>query len=254
MAGWPGVRTGSRRRIGPGGTAARVAVGGWFVSSVILGRVRAGSVNTPPVLLGLVGFPAVVLAWHWWRVRRSPTPFQYTSPLSFSVNAIIFFALWLTWWYAPPLRITSDAALTFYGMSMLVAALNGDDGCEVLAISNWILRRDDQVGCALFFPVDHAETRLREAKRAGQGRLPARLSSIRRTSMSGNTAARTTAPINQIRGPQSADPATSRKAFKVANISATGVIHCGITSKLPRRASRRRTATKPSGRMMKTSR
>jgi hypothetical protein len=27
----------------------------------------------------------------------------------------------------------------------------------VLAVSNWLLRRGDQVGCLLFAPIDHAE-------------------------------------------------------------------------------------------------
>jgi hypothetical protein len=132
-------------------------MGLWFVGSVIIGHLRAPSFHPASILLGLLGFPAVVIAWHWWRIHRRPEPFQYTSPLSFGVNAAIFFVLWLTWWYAPALRITSDAALTFYGMSMLAAALLGYDGCEVLAISNAVLRRNDQIGCALFFPIDYVE-------------------------------------------------------------------------------------------------
>jgi hypothetical protein len=159
------------RRIGPWGTAGRLAVAAWFLGSVIRGHLRPGSLNLPPILLGLFGFPAIVLAWHWWRIRRNPRSFEYTSPLAFGVNALIFFALYLTWWYAPRLRITSDAALVFYGMSMLVAALIGYDGCEVLAISNWILRRDDQVGCALFIGVDYLEAR-RRARHSPPARTP----------------------------------------------------------------------------------
>ena len=37
------------------------------------------------------------------------------------------------------------------------AALRGYAGCEVLAMSNWLLGRDDQVGCALFWPLDQLE-------------------------------------------------------------------------------------------------
>ena len=58
-----------------------------------------------------------------------------------------------------PISVTSDAALLFYGASMLLAALRGYAGCEVLAVSNWLLGRDDQVGCLLFWPIDHAERR-----------------------------------------------------------------------------------------------
>jgi hypothetical protein len=43
------------------------------------------------------------------------------------------------------------------GASMWLAALRGYAGCEVLAASNWLLGRDDQVGCAVFWPVDQLE-------------------------------------------------------------------------------------------------
>ncbi len=54
---------------------------------------------------------------------------------------------------------TRDATLVFLGVSMLLAALRGYGSCESLAISNWLLRRNDQVGCLLFSPVDRLETR-----------------------------------------------------------------------------------------------
>ena len=46
-------------------------------------------------------------------------------------------ALYLTPIYLPVLAITSDAALIFYGFSMLLAAVRGYRGCELLAVSNW---------------------------------------------------------------------------------------------------------------------
>ena len=51
----------------------------------------------------------------------------------------------------------SDAVLIFYGLSMLLAALRGYGGCESLAISNWLLKRDDQIGCLVFTPIDYTE-------------------------------------------------------------------------------------------------
>jgi hypothetical protein len=68
-------------------------------------------------------------------------------------------ALYSTWWYAPAVSVLSDATLVFFGTTMLVAAARGYAGCEALAISNWMLRRDDQVGCLLFEPIDRAERR-----------------------------------------------------------------------------------------------
>lgn len=67
--------------------------------------------------------------------------------------------LYATPWYAPSLGFTSDAALIFYGASMLLAAARGYAGCEVLAVPNWLLRRDDQVGCVVFAPADALERR-----------------------------------------------------------------------------------------------
>jgi hypothetical protein len=62
--------------------------------------------------------------------------------------------MYATTWYAPPIAVLSDAALVFFGTTMLVAAVRGDAGCEVLAISNWVLRRSDHVGCLLFGTID----------------------------------------------------------------------------------------------------
>jgi hypothetical protein len=47
----------------------------------------------------------------------------------------------------------------FLGLSMLVAAVRGDAGCEVLAFPNALLRRRDRVGCVIFTPIDAAEAR-----------------------------------------------------------------------------------------------
>ncbi|SDN32316.1 hypothetical protein SAMN04488074_14622 [Lentzea albidocapillata subsp. violacea] len=85
------------------------------------------------------------------------------------VNLGVFFALYLTCWYAPPIDVLSDAALLFYDSSMLLAAARGYAGCEVLAVSNWLLHCHDQIGCMPFWPIDALETRHRptEVRDAG---------------------------------------------------------------------------------------
>ena len=42
---------------------------------------------------------------------------------------------------------------------MVLAALRGYAGCELLALSNWLLRRSDQIACAVFTPIDSVELR-----------------------------------------------------------------------------------------------
>jgi hypothetical protein len=135
-----------RRQIGGIGTTVRVVLGLVFLVlgvtgahvSFIHGQVRSGF-DPLSVAIGLVGFPAVVLAWQWLRARVAPTRLQATGPLSTAINMLVLLALLLTPFYAPPLSFTSVAALVFYGASMLLAALRGYSGCEVTAISNWIL-------------------------------------------------------------------------------------------------------------------
>jgi len=152
------VRASAGRRIGVVGTVVRLVVGGLLVGSVLYGH-WSGGFHVAPWLLGLVGFPAVLLGWQWWRSRRRPGRLEATGPVGHAVNLAVVLALYLTFWYAPALSVTSDAALLFYGSSMLLAAARGYAGCEVLAVSNWLLRRDDQVGCVVFSPVDHLERR-----------------------------------------------------------------------------------------------
>jgi hypothetical protein len=143
--------TGRPRGIGPAGTTARVIVGGLLLGSVAQGHVARGF-HLSSWVLGLVGFPVLLLAGQWLRARRTPTQLRATGAVGHALNLVVFLALYL-------LDFTSDAALIFYGASMLLAALRGYAGCEVLAVSNWLLRRDDQVGCAVFWPVDQLERR-----------------------------------------------------------------------------------------------
>jgi hypothetical protein len=78
----------------------------------------------------------------------------WQAALSFVLSIALPVALYLTGWFVPPLWFTSDATLIFVGGSLLFAALRGDAGCEFLALSNWLLRRSDQMACAVFTPID----------------------------------------------------------------------------------------------------
>ena len=159
-----------RRQIGRIGTSARVVVGLLLLSDglvgsqvyLIHGQVRTGF-EPLSVALGLIVFPAALLAWQWLRTRTVTTRIQATGPVGTTINIVVFLALVLTPVYAPSLSFTSNAALVFYGASMLLAALRGYGGCEVLAVSNWVLRRDDQIGCLVLSPVDDFERRLKSA-------------------------------------------------------------------------------------------
>ena len=103
--------TGRRRAIGPLGTTARVLVGGLLVGSVTWGHLTRGF-HLSIWLLGLVGFPTLLVAGQWLRARRIPTPLRATGPAAHALNVAVFVVLYL-------LGPTSDAAsLTSPGHGM----------------------------------------------------------------------------------------------------------------------------------------
>ena len=139
-----------RRQIGPVGTLARLAGAGALIwVAVGLGN----GVQWWDAALGFAAFPGVVLAAQWLRLRYTRGQLQATEGLGFCLVMGAAAALLAV-------DATRDAAALFFGSSLVLAAARGYAGCEVLAVSNWLLRRDDHVGCLLFSPLDAAEARL----------------------------------------------------------------------------------------------
>jgi hypothetical protein len=160
----PGRVARRSRAIGPAGTAARILLGGYMVGSVIEVEIRDGF--TPMLwALGVIAFPGILLAGQWGWARRGGRQLHATGPIAHVITLGAFMALTLIPEYNRTIDVTGDAAVIFLGTSMLLAAARGYAGCEVLAISNWLLRRDDQVGCIVFAPVDLVESRRRRYER-----------------------------------------------------------------------------------------
>ena len=146
----------SSRAIGPAGTIARVILGLIFIALAFL----TGEFVWWSVPLGLVGFPAILLVAQRLRLRWVPGRLEAIGQLGFCLNVLIAVPFFI-------IPFTRAAAFLFYGASMLLAAARGYAGCEITAISNWVLRRDDQVGCVIFSPIDAAEASARgEGSRA----------------------------------------------------------------------------------------
>lgn len=135
------------RAIGPVGTYARAAAG---VAAIALAFINGLAWWAVP--LGLIVGPFAVTVGHAWLIRRYPSALRGLDQGGACATALLV---------APFLIIpyTSDATWLWLGASMLLAAARGYAGCEVLAISNWLLRRDDTIGCLLFTPIDQAEAR-----------------------------------------------------------------------------------------------
>lgn len=143
---------GHSRAIGRVGTLARILMGLALLAAGIV--AGGGWIAWWQVALGLVGLPAALTAAQLTRVSFTRQRLSFTDHFAACLNCAVLVALL-------SLSATRDATLVFLGASLLLAALRGYSGCESLAISNWLLRRNDQVGCLLFSPLDHLEARHR---------------------------------------------------------------------------------------------
>ena len=125
----------SARSIGAFGTTARGVLGAGMIYLAFSGE----GVQWREALIGFAVFPAALMLFIWLRLRRTREPLRATGLMGFMLNngiVIVFLII-------PFLR---DSPLLFYGASMLLAAVRGDGGCEVFALSNWLLRRNDEAG------------------------------------------------------------------------------------------------------------
>jgi hypothetical protein len=162
------VTGGPDREIGPIGTASR-AVGGLIaiVVPIALSGIGWWDVGAALVALPLVTMALSALVTAGYE-RYAPESLARrhsicSGPACVLGASVVGVAIALT--IATP--VSDVALLSFVGVSMLVAALRGYAGCEVLAIPNAITGRRDQIGCVLYTPIDAAEAK-GKAGRPGQ--------------------------------------------------------------------------------------
>ena len=143
-----------QRRIGPIGTTSRV-LGGLALLYLALsdGGRLAWDLRWYEVALGLVALPALMLGLGLAASRFGSGPVRFTGPIALAVNAALGVALFAT-------QYTAGGAALFVGTTLIVAAWLAQPGCELSVLSNAILRRDDQIGCFVFTPIDELERRL----------------------------------------------------------------------------------------------
>jgi hypothetical protein len=139
------------RRIGPIGTGSRLLVAAALLYLAFFKGTSWG-LRWYDALLGLVILPGVMLALSLVARRRESGPLRFTGSGWTTFNCLVIIGL-----VANP--YTGRGAELFYGVTLLAAAWRGQPGCEATVLSNWILRRDDQVGCPVFSPVDQFEAR-----------------------------------------------------------------------------------------------
>jgi hypothetical protein len=150
------------RDIGPVGTAARVLAG--LALLYIAGGASVGSWGIEPqdALIGQIALPALMVALGLVARHYARGPVRFTGPLGIALNLAVIIALIGN-------DYTDGGAMIFYGTTLLIAAWRGQAGCEGTVISNWVLGRDDQIGCPTFTPIDEVEARFRRGHAPATG-------------------------------------------------------------------------------------
>lgn len=142
------------RRIGPIGTLSRGLAGlALLYLAVSDGGRLTWDLRWYEVALGLGALPAVMLGIGLAARSLAGRPVRFTGPLALAVNAALGVALFAN-------EYAAGGAALFVGTTLLVAAWRAQPGCELTVLSNTILRRDDQIGCFVFTPIDELERRL----------------------------------------------------------------------------------------------
>ena len=143
------------RGIGAAGTASRALVGAALLYLAGGAGGLSWGIAWYDAAIGLIALPAVMVAVGLAARRHARGPVRFTGPLAICLNCAVIVVLVAN-------RFTGPGAELFYGVTLLVAAWRGQPGCEATVLSNAVLRRDDQIGCPLFSPLDAWEARHRE--------------------------------------------------------------------------------------------
>jgi hypothetical protein len=151
---------GRGREIGPIGTASRIVAGsmaivlpvalegiGWWDLAALAAAPLVATVAARLVTAVFARVAPGALA------RRD----ALCSPAACALIGLLFAAAFAL---GTATTVYGDVVIWgFLGASMLLAAVRGDGGCEVLAFPNAITARHDRIGCILFAPIDRLEAR-----------------------------------------------------------------------------------------------
>ncbi len=153
------------RNIGTVGTVVRVVLGPLLLiwgtlggRIVLVDGLSSLRVDWGALVVGLIAFPVIFLVALWARSLRDPAPLSATGPRETGLNWLLIIVLTGTQGIAP-ISFIGFGVFVFYGATMLLAAALGYAGCEVSAVSNFLLKRQDEIGCPVLSPIDALDRR-----------------------------------------------------------------------------------------------
>jgi hypothetical protein len=149
------------RRAPPVGRALRLLFGVALIVYVTPVYFRLPSQVFVGSLLLMLGLVVAYCAVHIVVARRIVGLSPYFGAVL--VHALLV-ALYVAGFFPAPVVGGGNgqlAAITFLGISLVIAGVRGIAGCELMAIPDLFLRKDVELACLIFSPLDKLERRLR---------------------------------------------------------------------------------------------
>ncbi len=142
--------TGQGREIGLTGTISRLLISPFFIWWGFDSPMADLPFQWHQIGLGVIGIPLFVAILQLGIAQFRREPIQATGWMGTIGNIMFLFILF-------NIAFLHNAVFFYLGFSMLLAVIIGYAGCETLAISNWMIRRNDEVGCVLFSAFDYMD-------------------------------------------------------------------------------------------------
>ena len=155
----------ANREIGPIGTVSRV-IGGLVAIGlpIALSGIGWWDVGAALVVLPAIATAGAALVTAAYE-RYSPESLLNRHSICSGPGCVLTITIVAIAFTLSALTPISEVAFwVWLGASMLLAAVRGYGGCEVLAFPNAITGRRDRIGCILYTPIDVAEARHRAGR------------------------------------------------------------------------------------------
>jgi hypothetical protein len=153
------------RQAPPVGRALRILLGLALMVYVVPVYFQIPAGISVSVLLLMVG---LVAAYSLIQIVISRRIFAFDSRLGAVVAAAFLVTLYVGGATRLPIighGVGELAAVTFLGVSLLVAGIRATPGCEVMAIPSLLFGKHAELACLIFSPLDRLERKLRSKRR-----------------------------------------------------------------------------------------
>ena len=150
-----GKGTWTERQISIVGICARLIIGTWLVGNILYGHLVRGPFRPLPWMIDCrISSDILHLAVGTCPPQSRPHGSYRSHRLRYQCCGL---SLLLAFRPVVTLLVIRCGTSLLWCVDVSGAAIRGYAGCEALAISNWLLKRDDQLGCLFFSPIDYAE-------------------------------------------------------------------------------------------------